>query len=79
MYVIINKDTLNDIDEMNYYLAWQTPIFLGDYGYFWTYKNIFETMIDKSNSEHPYVFDRWIDAVKLLKRINIPQKCKIIK
>lgn len=62
------------------YLAWQEPVYDED-GYFWTHDGMMRSCIDKniSTPEHPFVFPSRNSAIRKLKKLNIPQKCRIVK
>lgn len=66
-----------DDDEMSY-LAWQNPVWDED-GYFWTSRDVVENIIEKNTPEHPFLFNNRRVAIKHLKSINIPQKCRVIR
>ena len=74
LYCIIHKD-----GESTWYLAWQHPVFLGDYGYFWTSKDSFIKCLCNNTEEHPFLFRSRKEAIAHLKSINIPQKCSIVR
>lgn len=61
------------------YLGWQNPAWDED-GYFWTSKEIVERIIKANNtSEHPFIFNSRRAAIKHLKTLHIPQKCRVIR
>lgn len=64
-------------NETNY-LAWQEPAWDED-GYFWTSRDIVEGVIKNNTPEHPFLFNSRKAAIKHLKSINIPQKCRVIR
>lgn len=64
-------------DEITY-LAWQKPEG-GEDGYFWTSRETLQKVISNNRSEHPFLFNSRRAAIRHLKSINIPQKCKVIK
>lgn len=74
-WCITTDDTCNN--EI-LYLAWQNHCWNVD-GYYWTSKENFEKLVDKSTKEHPFLFNSRKSAIKHLKSINIPQKCRIIR
>lgn len=60
------------------YLGWQKPVW-NEYGYFWTRKETIKEIIETNNTpEHPFIFDSRKDAIKHLKTIDIPQKCRVV-
>ena len=61
------------------YLAWQNPVFLGDDGYFWARREAFEKILHNSTPDHPFLFNTRREAIRHLKSIDIPQKCRIIR
>lgn len=65
-------------DNKTSYLAWQEPAWDED-GYFWTSRDIIEGIIKNNTPEHPFLFNSRRAAIKHLKSINIPQKCRIIR
>lgn len=69
---------LFDFDDEISYLAWQKPAWDED-GYFWTSRDIVEGIINNNTPEHPFLFNSRRTAIKYLKSINIPQKCRIIR
>lgn len=60
------------------YLGWQNPVW-EESGYFWTSRDVFESILNNSTPEHPFLFDSRNEAIKHLKSIHIPQMCKVIK
>ena len=60
------------------YLAWQKSAWDED-GYFWTSRDIVESIIKKNTLDHPFLFDSRRAAIKHLKSINISQKCRIVR
>lgn len=60
------------------YLGWQRPAWDED-GYFWTSKEVLEKIIANNIPEHPFLFNSRRAAIKYLKSINIPQKCRVIR
>lgn len=61
------------------YLGWQKPAW-DENGYFWTNKETFRNIIPIYNSsEHPFLFSSKSEAIRYLKTLHIPQKCKIVK
>lgn len=60
------------------YLAWQEPAWNED-GYFWTSREVVEDIINNNTPEHPFLFNSRRAAIKHLKSINIPQKCRIVR
>lgn len=65
-------------DDEIAYLAWQNPGY-NKHGYFWTNRKNFENILDNNNLEHPFLFDSRRAAIRHLKTIKIPQKCKIVR
>lgn len=65
-------------DNETNYLAWQKPAWDED-GYFWTSRDVVENIIGKNTPEHPFLFNSRRAAIKHLKSINIPQKCRVIR
>lgn len=65
-------------DNETSYLAWQKPAWDED-GYFWTSRDVVENIIEKNTPEHPFLFNSRRAAIKHLKSINIPQKCRVIR
>lgn len=78
MWIIITG-CFTDKNEIMY-LGWQNPAWDDD-GYFWTSKETIQTILWNGNNtkEHPFLFNTREDAIIHLKRINIPQKCRVIK
>lgn len=71
--------TTNDIDKSGIlYLGWQNPAW-DESGYFWTSKDVIESILKNNTAKHPFLFNSKKDAVKQLKSIHIPQKCRIMK
>lgn len=64
-------------NETNY-LAWQKPAW-DEGGYFWSSRDVVENTIGKNTPEHPFLFNSRRAAIKHLKSINIPQKCRVIR
>lgn len=64
-------------DGINY-LGWQYPVW-DENGYFWTSKEVLEKMIANNTPEHPFLFNSRRMAIKHLKSIKIPQKCRVIR
>ena len=60
------------------YLAWQKPAWDED-GYFWTSRETLQKAIGNNTLDHPFLFNSRRTAIKYLKSINIPQKCRIIR
>jgi hypothetical protein len=75
-WVITTTDLSTDDKIM--YLAWQNPTWDDD-GYFWTDKEILPDCMKNDIPEHPFTFDTRVAAIKHLKSINIPQKCRVIE
>lgn len=65
-------------DNKTYYLAWQEVAWDED-GYFWTSRDIVESIIKNNTPEHPFLFNSRRTAIKHLKSIDIPQKCRIVR
>ena len=65
-------------DNETSYLVWQKPAWDED-GYFWTSRDVVENIIEKNTPEHPFLFNSRRAAIKHLKSINIPQKCRVIR
>lgn len=70
--------TTNLFEDKTHYLAWQEPAWDED-GYFWTSRDIVESIIKNNTPEHPFLFNSRRAAIKYLKSIGIPQKCKVIR
>lgn len=70
--------TSNFFDDKTYYLAWQEVAWDED-GYFWTSRDIVESIIKNNTPEHPFLFNSRRTAIKHLKSIDIPQKCRIVR
>lgn len=70
--------TTNLFEDDTHYLAWQEPAWDED-GYFWTSRDIVEGVIKNNTLEHPFLFNSRKAAIRHLKSINIPQKCKIVR
>lgn len=64
-------------DEISY-LAWQKSAWDED-GYFWTSRETLQEVISNNTSDHPFLFNSRRAAIKHLKSINIPQKCRIVR
>lgn len=64
-------------DEISY-LAWQKPVWDED-GYFWTSRETLQKAIGNNTPDHPFLFNSRRAAIRYLKFINIPQKCKVIR
>ena len=60
------------------YLGWQNPVW-DEEGYFWTSREGIEKISSNSTPEHPFLFNSRREAIKHLKSINIPQKCRIVR
>ena len=60
------------------YLAWQSPVWDDD-GYFWTDKKVVTEILYNNTQEHPFLFGSKEEAVKHLRALNIPQKCRIVR
>jgi len=60
------------------YLGWQTPAWDED-GYFWTSKEILQGIIANSTPDHPFLFNSRRAAIRHLKSIDIPQKCRVVR
>ena len=61
------------------YLGWQNPTWDED-GYFWTSKENLEKIVEANNTEeHPFIFTSRNKAIKYLKTLHIPQKCRVVK
>lgn len=61
------------------YLGWQNPAWDED-GYFWTSRETVEKIMKTNNtSDHPFIFNSRKSAIKHLKTLQIPQKCKVIR
>lgn len=65
-------------DNEIYYLAWQEPAWDED-GYFWTSRETLQEEIGNNTPDHPFLFNSRRAAIKHLKSINIPQKCKVVR
>jgi len=74
MYVITSGK--NEADIM--YLAWQPYAYEDGKGYFWTTLSSMETILSNNTPDHPFLFKTKKEAVKHLKKLNIPQKCRVI-
>lgn len=73
----ITTDNLTSDGTM--YLGWQNPAWDED-GYFWTSKEILEKIVETNNTEeHPFIFTSRNKAIKHLKTLHIPQKCRVVK
>lgn len=73
----ITTDNLNH--DKTVYLGWQNPVWDED-GYFWTSKEILEKIVETNNTEeHPFIFTSRNKAIKHLKTLRIPQKCRVVK
>lgn len=70
--------TTNLFEDETNYLAWQESA-LDEDGYFWTDRDIVEGIIRNNTPEHPFLFNSRRAAIKHLKSINIPQKCRIVR
>jgi len=71
--------TDNLIDDEIMYLGWQNPAWDED-GYFWTSKEIVEKIEETNNTEeHPFIFTSKRKAIKHLKTLHIPQKCRVVR
>ena len=75
MWCIITEHIL---DKEIMYLGWQHPVWEDD-GYFWTYKDVIKEIIKDNVPEHPFLFESRGEAVKALKALKLPQKCKVIE
>ena len=64
-------------DEGMAFLSWQYPGY-EDTGYFWTSLETLNKMIPHMKNEFPFVFKTKNEAVKHLKTLGIPQKCRIV-
>lgn len=70
--------TTDDASDETMYLGWQTPVWEDD-GYFWTVKGVILEILVNNTPEHPFLFESREDAIKHLKSINIPQRCRIVR
>lgn len=71
----ITTDGLCDKNE-KMYLAWQNPAWDED-GYFWTSKETMKEVLYNNVLWHRFLFHSRNAAIKHLKTIDIPQKCRI--
>ena len=60
------------------YLAWQKPAWDED-GYFWASRETLQKAIKNNTQDHQFLFNSRRAAIKHLKSINIPQKCKVVR
>lgn len=61
------------------YLGWQNPAW-DENGYFWTSKEVVRKIVETNNTEeHPFIFTSRSKAIKHLKTLHIPQKCRVVK
>lgn len=61
------------------YLGWQKPAW-NESGYFWTSKEVLERIINTNNtSDHPFLFNGRRAAIKHLKTLHLPQKCRVVR
>lgn len=61
------------------YLGWQNPAWDED-GYFWTSREVIEKIMETHNTkEHPFIFTNKQKAIKHLKTLHIPQKCRVVR
>lgn len=74
---IITTDSFFNKNE-TLYLAWQEPAWDED-GYFWTWKDVFKELENQSTLEHPFIFVSRKAAIRKLKKLNIPCKCRVVK
>lgn len=65
-------------ENETHYLAWQEPVW-GEDGYFWTSRETLQKVIGNNTSEHPFLFNNRRSAIRHLKTINIPQKCRVVR
>lgn len=71
--------TDNITHDETVYLGWQNPVWDED-GYFWTSKEVVSKIINTNNTkEHPFIFTRRTEAIKHLKTLHIPQKCRVVR
>lgn len=74
MYVI----TTDKIADEIMHLAWQPYPYEDGDGYFWTSLNSMESILSNSTPEHPFIFKTKKEAIKQLKKLNIPQICRVV-
>lgn len=74
---IITTEGFLDKNKIEY-LGWQSPAWDED-GYFWTSKDVIKQIVKNNTSEHPFLFDTREKAIKLLRSIHIPQKCRVVQ
>ena len=76
---VITSDSIFDGEEI-LYLAWQRSVWNED-GYFWADIDVMKELIEKERStqEHPFVFVSRNAAIRKLKKLDIPQKCRVVK
>lgn len=66
-------------DDTEMYLGWQKPVW-DESGYFWTSKETIKKIVDTNNTlEHPFIFSSREEAIKHLKSMHLPQKCRVVK
>ena len=68
----------NKISEQTMYLGWQHPAWDED-GYFWTLEDVIPEMLINNTPEHPFLFGSREEAIRHLKSLNLPQKCRVVK
>lgn len=70
-------------NEGVHYLGWQEPSDVDEdtsydlAGYFWTTEEVIESIMDNSTHRHPFIFDTKTEAILQVKKLKLPQKCKI--
>lgn len=73
----ITTDFLEDGKSIEY-LAWQNPAWDDD-GFFWTNKETMKEIYGNNTFEHRFLFATQKQAISHLKKIHIPQRCRIVQ
>ncbi len=64
-------------DKKTGYLGWQNPASNKE-GYFWTQKRNISNILYNNTPNHPFLFHNRKTAIRHLKTLHIPQKCKVV-
>lgn len=60
------------------YLCWQQPAWEDD-GYFWTSIDSLLKCICNNTATHPFVFTSRKEAINHIKRLNLTQRCRVVR
>lgn len=65
-------------DGKDMFLAWQNPAWDDD-GFFWTSQETMKEIYGNNAFEHRFLFATREQAIRYLKKLHIPQRCRVVK